>query len=270
MAPKEQNLRVIGQDNNGNGNGNGNQTEEYSKSEKKRPHLDERFIINIKGKNFVLYSGLLDMAHQIGLKKLEVNPLQLPTKDNGYEAICLAVAETEDGKIFKDVADCNPSNCSKMVASAILRIASVRSKARCLRDMVNVGMTALEEIFEDEVIGDETHVEKPAKEKGERAPRKPRDKESSKNEKPETPPPENESNGGKPSETSTKTSCNNTSLIPPKMSNAQRRALENLSRRKGISLEELDKTTREAFNSSFDHLSSNDASELIRSLQQTA
>ena len=59
--------------------------------------LDERFITNIQGNDFVVYAGLLDLAHQMGLKKLEVNPIQYPTKDNGYEAICMAIAQTKDG-----------------------------------------------------------------------------------------------------------------------------------------------------------------------------
>ena len=56
--------------------------------EKLTPKLDERFLTNIKGKDFVLYAGVLDLATQKGLLKLEVELLQYPTKENGKEAIC--------------------------------------------------------------------------------------------------------------------------------------------------------------------------------------
>jgi predicted nucleic acid-binding Zn finger protein len=110
-----------------------------------KPVLDERFITNIQDKDFVVYAGLLDLAHQMGLKKLEVNPIQYPTKENDYEAICTAIAQTKDG-VFSDIGDANPSNCHKMVSKHILRMASTRAKARVLRDMTNVGMTCLEEL----------------------------------------------------------------------------------------------------------------------------
>ena len=58
--------------------------------EKKRPKLDERWIIEIEGSQFVKYAGLLDYAHQIGISSIEVEPLQLPTKENGNFAICKA------------------------------------------------------------------------------------------------------------------------------------------------------------------------------------
>ncbi len=44
-------------------------------------------MTNIKGKDFVLYAGVLDLATQKGLLKLEVELLQFPAKENGNEAI---------------------------------------------------------------------------------------------------------------------------------------------------------------------------------------
>ena len=40
--------------------------------EKHRSKLDERFMTTIKGRDFVLYAGVLDLATQMGLLKLEV------------------------------------------------------------------------------------------------------------------------------------------------------------------------------------------------------
>ena len=59
--------------------------------EKHVPKRDDRFMTNIKGKDFVLYVGVLDLATQKGLLKLEVELLQFPSPENGNEAICRAV-----------------------------------------------------------------------------------------------------------------------------------------------------------------------------------
>ena len=92
----------------------------------------------------------------MGLKKLQVLPLQYPTKENGNEAICKAIAETTEGKIFEDIGDCNPSNCHTMISKHLLRMASTRAKARVLRDMTNIGITCIDEISDpEEVIGED-------------------------------------------------------------------------------------------------------------------
>ncbi len=98
--------------------------------ERRKPKLDERFIKTIDGRDFVLYSGLLDLAHQKGLLKMEVEPLQYPTKENGYFAICKATALSKFGEIFSDIGDANPTNCDAKVAKHLLRMASTRAKAR--------------------------------------------------------------------------------------------------------------------------------------------
>ena len=118
--------------------------------------IDEKFLINIQGKDFVLYAGLLDLAHQKGLKKLIVEILQLPNQENDHTAICRAVAETEDGDIFTDIGDANPKNTNKKIIAHIIRMASTRAKARCLRDLTNVGLCSVEELGDingDEVAG---------------------------------------------------------------------------------------------------------------------
>jgi hypothetical protein len=54
------------------------------------------------------------------------------------------------------------------------------------------------------------------------------------------------------------------------MSEAQKRAVYNLSRRRGISVEELEKMANEKYKAPLENLSSKDASEFIRTLQQAA
>jgi len=126
-------------------NGNGN-IRKIDNGKHHAPRLDERFITKIKGKEFVLYSGLLDLAHQKGIRKMIVEPVQFPTKENKMEAICRATVESKDGELFVEIADANPLNVNRMVVEHILRVAATRAKARALRDYTDIGLTALEEL----------------------------------------------------------------------------------------------------------------------------
>ena len=56
----------------------------------------------------------------------------------------------------------------------------------------------------------------------------------------------------------------------PQMSTAQKNAIYNLSRRRGISVEELEKMSTDAYGVKVEHLTSTDASSFIRQLQQSS
>ena len=56
----------------------------------------------------------------------------------------------------------------------------------------------------------------------------------------------------------------------PLMSSAQKNAIYNLSRRRGISVEQLEAMAKDAFNCEVGNLTSAEASSFIRSLQQAA
>jgi hypothetical protein len=119
--------------------------------------LKKEFLVERQGKTFALYAGLLDLAHQEGLKAIRTKLLQIPTKENGNMAICFAEVETEKG-IFSGIGDASPENVSRMMVPHILRMAETRSKARAMRDAVNVGVAALEELGDD-VAGSDEHDE---------------------------------------------------------------------------------------------------------------
>ena len=231
--------------------------------------LDDRFITNIKGKEFVLYAGVLDLATQMGLSTLEVELIQHPSKENGNEAICRAVAESKTGKLFSDIGDANPNNCASMIAKHLIRMASTRAKGRALRDMCNIGIACLEELSDfDDVIGSAKQpIKTPAKKKNATpAPKKEATKSNSKStEKKEPKEPKPDDNAD--SKDTTSTPKNDTQ---PKMSVAQKKAIFNLSRRRGISVEELEKMSQDTYGLDVDNLSSKDASTFIRNLQQAA
>jgi len=300
-----------------------NEVMETQFMEKRRPKLDERFIKQVEGKDFILYAGLLDLAHQKNLVSMDVELLQYPSKDNDHTAVCKAIAKTMTGGPFIDVGDANPMNCNSKVAKHIIRMASTRAKARCLRDLTNIGMTALEELGDfSEVIGAENETGKSVQPRKDNVKKftpkqavqagKPVQAGNTEGRKPENEKPvpdqgkvevavqpdapalppakapaqkaEAERAGGKPEKTpkvlgktgQTVKSGNGNgngkdkSDKIPMMSEAQKSAIYNLSRRRGISVEELENMAQKTFSMAVENLTHENAVMFIRTLQQAA
>jgi hypothetical protein len=111
--------------------------------------MREEYMIERQGKKFVLYAGLLEEAHSRGLRSIETELIQVPGTENGEVAIARAVVRTEDGK-FTGIGDASPQNVGRAIVPHIIRMAETRAKARALRDAINVGVTALEELGEED------------------------------------------------------------------------------------------------------------------------
>jgi len=112
--------------------------------------IEKRHIVNLKGKDYPVWAGVLDAATKAGLKSLVTRVIQLPTKENDRTAVVMARAEFEDGRVFEDVGDASPANCSAQIAAAAIRMASTRAKGRTLRDALNIGETMYEELPDHE------------------------------------------------------------------------------------------------------------------------
>ena len=110
--------------------------------------VKREFMVERNGRTFVLYAGLLDEAHRQGLKSITTQLIQVPGPDNGYTAICQAVVETSKG-VFSGIGDASPENVPPQMRMHLIRMAETRAKARALRDAVNVGVAALEELAEE-------------------------------------------------------------------------------------------------------------------------
>jgi hypothetical protein len=99
-------------------------------------------ITFLHGKPFVRYAGVLALAHQRGLTSIKAR-FTLVTAE-------LALAEAEvvfaDGTTYSECADSTPGNVPQHIRPHFPRMALTRCKARALRDALNIGMTALEEL----------------------------------------------------------------------------------------------------------------------------
>ena len=118
--------------------------------EQEQPSIGAQYIKLIKGKRFVLYAGLLDLAHQSGLVQLLFNMLQSPNDNNGWTCIMHARTVWDDGRVFEEIGDATPQNTTRMVADHYIRVAATRAKARALRDALCIDMVASVEVGDDD------------------------------------------------------------------------------------------------------------------------
>lgn len=110
--------------------------------------LKPEWVVERQGRQAVLYQGLLHLAHLDGLKEISVTLVQVPSELNGMVAIAHATVVTEKGT-FSEIGDAAPTNVTRMIAQHIIRMAATRAKARALRDAVDIGMVAAEELGGD-------------------------------------------------------------------------------------------------------------------------
>ncbi|MDP2314907.1 MAG: hypothetical protein Q8P41_18550 [Pseudomonadota bacterium] len=105
------------------------------------------------------YAGLLAQAHEEGLKQITTTLVQIPAPENGMVAIVTATVETNRGT-FTGIGDASPDNVTRKIVNHIIRMAETRAKARAIRDAVNIGIVALEELGGDD--GEENSTPAPA------------------------------------------------------------------------------------------------------------
>lgn len=102
------------------------------------------YIVQLQRKDFILYTGLLMLAHERGLMSIETEPIELDFENIRF--IFKATVTGKNGEIFTGYGDATKFNVSKNILPHAIRMAETRSKARALRDFTGFGMTAFEEM----------------------------------------------------------------------------------------------------------------------------
>jgi hypothetical protein len=111
-----------------------------------QPDTDQlsKWLTTIHGKAFIRYEGLLALAHEQGLLELGATFVSV----TGDLALAWAWARFNDGRTFWEAGDATPGNVHPQVRAHFARVALTRAKARTLRDALNIGMVAVEELGE--------------------------------------------------------------------------------------------------------------------------
>jgi hypothetical protein len=103
-----------------------------------------KWITKIHGKDFIQYAGLLALAHEQGMIELGAQFISV----TDVLALAFAWAQFNDGRKFWESGDATPTNVHQQVRAHFPRVALTRAKARVLRDALNIGMVAVEELEE--------------------------------------------------------------------------------------------------------------------------
>jgi hypothetical protein len=82
------------------------------------------------------------MAHEKGLCELGAEFVSVTAE----LALACAWATFKEGRKFRESGDATPTNVNAGVKAHYARVALTRAKARCLRDALNIGMVAVEEM----------------------------------------------------------------------------------------------------------------------------
>ena len=116
--------------------------------------------INLKGKQYATFDGVLDEAHKQGLVRIETEVLQSPNKE---APVCVVRAFVKTGKgEYYAHGDATPQNVGRMIVPHIIRMAETRAIGRALRFATNAP-TLAEELDGENVVQSSTPAPAPAK-----------------------------------------------------------------------------------------------------------
>lgn len=120
------------------------------KSEEKQQHIKKlgkdfllkEDIMTLQGKEFIKHSGLLDIAHKMGLKSIET---EMITNEKEVK-IFKATITMGDGSVFTGHGDADETNVNSVIKPHMIRIAETRAINRALRFATDIGICSYDEL----------------------------------------------------------------------------------------------------------------------------
>lgn len=112
--------------------------------------IDRSFLIDRQGKTFVVYAGLLHEAHKAGLVSIQTEAVRVDQSFALFKAVVTMTNAKDGARTFEGHGDATPENVGRNIAIHFVRMAETRAKARALRDALDVGAAAIEELGDDE------------------------------------------------------------------------------------------------------------------------
>ena len=113
------------------------------KEKKSEINKSSEHIINIQGKDFMTYEGLLAKAHEKG--KFDMVITESWVSEDMKRAWC-KVRLTANGQVFDGFGSSTPENTGQMTQSHPVEMSHTRAKGRAFRDYLNIGQAMAEEI----------------------------------------------------------------------------------------------------------------------------
>jgi hypothetical protein len=104
--------------------------------------VDEKFVINLQGKKFITFEGLLQEFHSQGGNNIE-------TKIISTEPFIIHSTAKGSKGCFTGIGDASDDNVGNMVKKHKIRMAETRAVARSLRLYCNIGMCSMEELGDE-------------------------------------------------------------------------------------------------------------------------
>jgi hypothetical protein len=107
--------------------------------------IDKKHIVQIQGKDFVTFNGVLDAAHKKGLKSLTLKEMTVTPE----QVWCIAQVAFKDGTTFEATGSVNKANsAANMGAKWPVELAQTRAFGRAMRIGLNLEYNLQEEMDE--------------------------------------------------------------------------------------------------------------------------